>query len=299
MNRFVTSDGTAIAYDDQGPGAARSQAGSVSGSASNPPAILCLSGLTRNMGDFEPVLPFLLGRGQRVIRMDYRGRGASDWAKDYTSYTVPREALDALELLDHLGLDKVAVLGTSRGGLIAMGLAAAAPQRLAGVVLNDIGPVVGVRGLARIMDYVGRAPAPPSYAAMAAATRNALAAEFPTLTAEDWLPHVRHWYVEKPDGSGLALNYDPDLHKALLHQSAGGTWPELWPYFEALKDLPTAAIRGANSDILTAETLAEMQRRHPGMLVAEVPDRGHVPFLDEPESLAVLSLFLTLLEPRP
>lgn len=275
VSRFTTSDGRSIAYDDRGTGF----------------PLLCLAGLTRNMADFEPLLEPLAGEC-RLIRMDYRGRGLSDRESDFGNYNVIREGHDVLELLDHLGLDRVAILGTSRGGLIAMALAAGHRERLAGVILNDIGPEVETRGLARIMGYVGVKPSATTYDAMAAVLESSMEEDFPGVPLSVWREWAERWYVELP-GGGLDLRYDPALHKALLQQAATGAIPDVWQFFEALKGLPVAVIRGANSDILTPATVAEMQRRHPGLIAVEVPNRGHVPFLDEPEALAAIRSFLT------
>jgi len=281
LEYFTTSDGLRLAYDDRGTGM----------------PLLCLPGLTRNMDDFDTLVGPLAGRC-RLIRMDYRGRGRSDHDSDFNNYNLLREAHDVVELLDHLGLAQVAILGTSRGGLIAMALAAGFPQRLTGVILNDIGPVVGDAGLARIMDYVGKVPPYPTLDAMAGAMVRTAAGEFPGVPQEVWRRHVAHWFEERPEG-GLALRYDPALHKALLAQAATGALQDMWLFFEALKPFPLAVIRGANSDILSAETLAEMRRQHPVMTAAEIADRGHVPFLDEPEALALIGAFLDSLPKGP
>lgn len=279
LSRFTTSDGLRLAYDDRGAGT----------------PLLCLAGLTRNMEDFRPILAPLAGRC-RIVRLDARGRGHSDRAADFTTYNVLREGQDVLELLDHLGLRRAVVLGTSRGGLVAMALAAGHADRMAAVILNDIGPVIGPAGLARIMDYVGRAPAARTLDAAAEAAQRYYATEFPGVPLATWREQVANWYDEGPEG--LALRYDPQIRTALLHQSAAGASPDMWMFFEALKALPLAAIRGANSDILSAETLTEMQRRHPGMHAVTVPDRGHVPFLDEPESFAAIEAMLQAGEAR-
>ena len=146
MPHFKTSDGLNLHYTDQGAGL----------------PILCLAGLTRSGRDFDFVAPHL--HDVRLITLDYRGRGASDWANDFTTYAVPRETQDAIELLDHLGLEKVAILGTSRGGLNAMYMAATAKQRLLGVALNDVGPKLEQAGLDIISDYLGRRPAAKTHA---------------------------------------------------------------------------------------------------------------------------------------
>ena len=272
MPHFTTSDGLRLAYEDTGTGT----------------PVLCLSGLTRNMRDFDFLAPFL--SGYRMIAMDYRGRGQSDHDPNHANYAVPREALDAVELLDHLGVERCHVIGTSRGGLIAMVLAATVPHRLAGVVLNDVGPVVDPGGIARIMEYVGKPPAAPDLDAAAVRLEASMRAEFPGVSLERWRRMVGNFYEET--GGGLALRYDPALRQALLDQAAAGPIPDLWPLFEALKDVPTGVVRGANSDVLTAETLAEMARRREGLVLGVVPDRGHAPFLDEPEALTVIRAVL-------
>lgn len=272
-HRFTASDGAGIAYADQGEGL----------------PLLCLSGLTRNASDFDYMLPHL-PPGWRVIRMDYRGRGASDWTGAAT-YTVPREARDAVELLDHLGIGRAAVLGTSRGGLIGLFLAATARDRLAGLCLNDVGPRLDMGGLARIKDFVGRNPAAKSIEGFA----RALPLGNPGM---DNVPESR-WLEEAqrhalPDGKGgLKINYDPALRESFLAAFEGPP-PDLWPLFEKCAGLPLALIRGANSDLLTADQAAEMRAARPDMIFAEVPDRAHIPFLDEPESVAALHAWLAL-----
>ncbi len=271
MGEFTTSDGLNLHYSDEGTG----------------PAILCLSGLTRNSTDFDYVTPHL---DARVIALDYRGRGRSDWAETST-YTIPIEARDVVELLDHLEIARVPIIGTSRGGLVAMMLAATANDRLSGVCLNDIGPEIAPEGLQAIMDYVGRNPAQRSLAE-AAAMRAELMAGFADVPQTRWEAEVAKHYIETEDG--LTINYDPALAD-VLRVTGGQPASDIWPLFDALEGLPLAAIRGANSDLLSAETFAEMQRRRPDMIAAEIPGRGHVPFLDEPESLAAIAAWRALL----
>ena len=267
MTRYFSAlDGTRLAYDVTGTG----------------PTLLCLPGLTRTMADFDYVLPHLTGR---VIRMDYRGRGHSGWS-GAASYTVLQEAQDALALLDHLGVERAAVLGTSRGGLIGMVLAHLAKGRLAGLCLNDVGPVVARAGLDRIAGYVGRNPVARDHADYARVL--ARSPGFAGVPDSRWLAEaMRHARI----GDGLQITYDPALREAFL---AGMAAPQvdLWPLFDACAGMPLAVIRGANSDLLTAETLVEMQRRAPDMIAGVVPDRAHVPFLDEPVSLNVIGRFL-------
>ena len=276
-HRFTASDGASIAYVDQGEGL----------------PLLCLSGLTRNTSDFDYMLPHLPA-GWRVIRMDYRGRGESDWTGAAT-YTVPREGKDAVELLDHLGIGRAAVLGTSRGGMIGMFLGATAKERVAGLCLNDVGPQLDWEGLGRIKDYVGRNPA--------ARTIEEYAAVLPVGNpGMDNVPESR-WLEEAqrhamPDGKGgLKINYDPALRESFLDAFKNGS-PDLWPLFDACAGMPLALIRGANTDLLGAEATAEMRRRRPDMIFAEVPDRAHIPFLDEPEAVAALGEWLAAVRAR-
>ena len=267
MPKFTTFDGLLLHYEDEGTGL----------------PILCLSGLTRNSRDFDYVAPHL--DDVRLIRMDYRGRGQSDFG-DWHSYTVPNEARDALALLDHLGLARAAILGTSRGGLIAMLLGAQAPERLIGVALNDIGPELNISGLGRIMDYLGKPPAFASRADMTAAMPH-VSAGFADVPAARWAQHVERSTTELPEG-GLGLAYDPHLRDAVIEGSAQPA-PDMWPLFNALIGKPLALIRGANSDLLTAEAAQKMQAADPDMIMANVAGRAHVPFLDEPEALTALN----------
>lgn len=277
MSRFVTVDGLGLAWEEEGAGL----------------PLLCLPGLTRNASDFDELAAALGGR-RRLIRLTLRGRGASDRDPDWTRYAVPVEAGDVLAFLDHLGLDRVTIVGTSRGGLIAMVLAAMAKPRLAGVLLNDIGPELAPEGLANIMSYLGVAPRAGSFDEAADALERRMGAAFPGLPREKWLALARRWFDAAPEG-GLALNYDPRLRDAL---AAGADQPpvDLWPLFDALAGVPVAVVRGANSDLLSAATVGRMRERRPDLIVAEVPDRGHVPFLDEPEALAALDALLARVE---
>ena len=269
MPTFAAPDGTTLYYTDQGIGR----------------PLLCLAGLTRNGTDFDYVAPHLAG--VRLIRLDYRGRGRSDWA-DPGTYTIPTEAQDALALLDHLGLGSAAILGTSRGGLIGMTIAAMAKDRLDGLAMNDVGPELAPGGLAAIVGYVGRNPVEKTYAE-AAAMRAGLMAGFEGVPEARWQEEVRRHYHQTP--GGLVINYDPRLGEA-FREAGDVPLPDLWPLFDALAGLPVAVIRGANSDLLTPETVAAMCARRPDLIVAEVPGRGHVPFLDEPEALAALRAWL-------
>lgn len=268
MPNYTSADGVRLHYTDEGSGL----------------PVIALAGLSRNGTDFNHVAPHL---DVRLIRPDYRGRGLSDWA-DHSTYTIPQEAADTLALMDHLGLEKAAILGTSRGGLIAMVLAATSKSRLTAVALNDIGPVIAETGIEVIKGYIGRNPAQNSYAE-AAAARAKLWTHFEGVPMSRWLEEVEQQYEETADG--LVIRYDPKLRDAIFEAGAQPT-PDLWPLFDALSDLPLALIRGANSDLLSVETADEMARRRPDMIRRDVAGRGHVPFLDEPDALDALNLWL-------
>ncbi len=277
MPLLRTLDGLDLHFSDEGDGA--------------PDALplLCLAGLTRNGADFDHVAPHLhaMRPGLRLIRLDARGRGRSDRG-DPATYNVPQEAHDVLLLLDHLGIERAAILGTSRGGLVAMLIAATAKHRLRGVALNDIGPEIAPGGFETIKGYIGRNPPERTWAEAAAARARAWT-RFEDVPQARWLAEVRNQFDEGP--AGLSIRYDPRLRDAVL---AAGAQPvaNLWPLFDALAGLPLALIRGANSDLLDAGTADEMARRRPDMIRAEVPGRGHVPFLDEPQALEALRTWL-------
>lgn len=265
---FTTADGARIAYTDEGSGT----------------PLLCLAGLTRTTRDFDYLVPHL--PQQRLIRMDYRGRGGSQWT-GAASYIAPQEAKDALALMDHLGVARAAILGTSRGGIIGMLLASMARNRLLGLCLNDIGPQIERVGIAQIEDYLGRNPAAKTQAEHA--RHLAVMPGFANVPAARWLQEARRHTTQT--ANGLRITYDPALREAFLAAFAAPP-SDLWPLFDACAGMPLALIRGANSELLSPETAAQMRRRRPDMLFAEVPDRGHIPFLDEPESIALIRAFL-------
>lgn len=278
MESFSARDGRRLAYRD---------------TRGDRPAVLCLAGLSRNSRDFDALSAHLADR-YRVIRLDSRGRGGSEWARDpETEYTAPVEAGDAVALLDHLALSRVALIGTSRGGILAMAMAGAAPERISAVVLNDVGAQIEGRGLLRILATLGRAPTARSFEEAAAQLGEANARAFPNVPPEQWLRHARELYDEDDAGRPV-LSYDPHLRFAATAAIEGGGDGALglWPLFEALKTTPVLVIHGENSDILSAATIERMREEHPGLDALEVKDRGHPPFLNEPAALAAIDAFL-------
>ena len=274
MKPFITDDGLRLDYRIEGDGK----------------PLLCLPGLTRNLDDFDELADAMQGEAQ-VIRLSMRGRGGSDRAANYRSYNIVQEARDVVEFMDFLGLEKATLIGTSRGGFNSMILAATAPERLAGVVLNDIGPELAEEGIAKIMDYVGKPPVAHDLAELVAGLKAEMAAAFPDLPDAKWEELAQRWY--RVDESGVSLNYDTGIGKA-MHEQAEGEAPDIWGLFDLMASVPLALLRGENSDLLSRETAAQMSARRPDMLCAEVPNRGHIPLLDEPESLDIIRKMLEL-----
>jgi pimeloyl-ACP methyl ester carboxylesterase len=249
--------------------------------------VVCLHGLTRNSRDFTGLAGALQG-DWRVLAPDQRGRGGSAYDSEPLNYTIPVQCADTWALLDSLGVERFVIVGTSMGALMAIVMAATRPERIAGLVLNDAGPVVDPAGVARIRSYVGKGAAAGSWDEAAQALKAVHAAAYPTYGAEDWLRMARATY--RQDGGGLILDYDPALAQALAADRPEAA--DLWPAFEALRGIPALVLRGALSDILAAETAAEMARRYPMTRIVTVPDRGHAPDLTEPVAVEAIRDFL-------
>ncbi len=275
-SRFYTSpDGLRLHYRDYaGPPDARL-------------AVVCIPGLTRNARDFEEVAPRLADR-YRVICVELRGRGQSAYAPDPMTYVPATYVRDMIALLDAAGLKRVALIGTSLGGIISMVLAAVVPQRLLGVVINDIGPELDPAGLARIGGYVGRSKPISTWAEAAAAIEAIDGIVFPEYKGDDWVRMARRRFVEAPEG-GLKPDYDLNISKPFV---ANAKSVDLWPFFCSFRMMPALAIRGANSDLLSPRIFDEMQARVPRLLRVTVQDRGHAPYLDEPEARGAIDRFL-------
>jgi pimeloyl-ACP methyl ester carboxylesterase len=243
--------------------------------------VVCLPGLTRNARDFHDLALALSGdpaRPRRVVAFDYRGRGQSAYDPDWKNYTVAVEAGDIVAGLAALGIEHGAFIGTSRGGLIIHVLAAVRPAALKAVILNDIGPVVEGEGLAHIRAYLERAPKPQTFADAVAIQRAAHGAAFAALESSDWARMVDALY--RWDNGVLTPDFDPKLLNMLGEFDLNKPLPELWPQFDGLALVPLLAIRGANSRLLSAKTLAEMARRHPDCQAVTVDGQGHAPLLE-------------------
>jgi pimeloyl-ACP methyl ester carboxylesterase len=255
--------------------------------------VVCLPGLTRNAKDFETVAP-RLARQRRVVALDFRGRGRSGRA-DPLTYRPDQEAADTLAVLDQLGIGRFAVLGTSRGGIVAMVMAARALPRLAGVAFNDIGPRIDKPGLLRIRSYLGGDPQFCSWAE-AVTSLKATNPGFPGLTDADWMAFAQR--VFRDDGGVPRADYDPGL--AANFPSAAdiedGKVPELWGLLDAMAGIPSLVLRGEHSDLLSEATVCQMRQHHRRLLAVTVPGRGHVPFLDEAESSAAIDEWLAAVD---
>ena len=253
--------------------------------------VICLPGLTRNSKDFDALANHLAST-RRVICPDLRGRGRSQYCDNWTDYTPQAEMLDVFDLMASLGIRHAIFIGTSRGGIITMLITAQRPNVVRGTILNDIGPEAEVEGLRRIATYAGVMEAPPSWTEAAFKLRLMNEREFPTLTGDDWYAHARRTFAE--EAGAPKTDYDPKIGIALRKglDVANGVLPDMWPQFKALSHVPVLVLRGENSDILHTDTVARMMKTHPDITTLTVRDRGHVPFLDEPEALAGIDAFL-------
>jgi pimeloyl-ACP methyl ester carboxylesterase len=280
--RFFTSqDGLRLYFRDYGGGGAGGR---------DRPAVLCLPGLARNSKDFHHVAQRLAFE-RRVVCPDYRGRGRSDYDPNWRNYEARTYVGDLRHLLAALNLHRVVVIGTSLGGMLAMALAVAAPQALEGAVINDVGPEVDAAGLGRIVRYIRGCRPQPDWEAAARYLRQSM----PNLsieTNEDWIKLARNTYRERDDGL-LHPDWDANLAKPLLRKREPP--PDLWPLFRALRPVPTLALRGGASDVLSAETFARMKAEKPDLVQVTLAGVGHPPFLGEPEAVAAIDAFLASL----
>ena len=252
--------------------------------------LLCLAGLTRNSRDFHEIA-INLSHGPRardVYTLDSRGRGHSDYDSNWRNSTVPSEMQDAVDFMIARGLEGAAILGTSRGGLIAMVMAAAQPGFLGPVILNDIGPVIERDGLSRIASYVGRTPLPRDWKEAAALVRDMNGTAFTAVPESEWEPIARQLFNDRQGRP--APGYDAKLGQAF--SSIDGPIPPLWAQFDALKHIPVMVIRGLNSDLLSQATVEAMRRRHPDLTELAIAGQGHAPWLRDKASTSEIRRFL-------
>ncbi len=255
-------------------------------------SVICLAGLTRNARDFHTLATYLSTHPERprnVYCLDYRGRGGSQYDTNWRNYVPFIELLDVLDFLTVQGLHQVGIVGTSRGGIIAMMMAALRPTVMGPVVLNDIGPVIETRGLARIVNYVRRMPVPKTWADAMHIMREINGRGFPDFSDTQWDQMARGVFEERR--GRLVISYDRKLAKAIGTVDLSRPVPSLWPQFIALGQFPTFVLRAEHSDILSTETLEEMIERHPNLRSMTVPEQGHAPVLQEQEPVETIGAF--------
>ncbi len=256
--------------------------------------VICLPGLSRGARDFHHLATHLSAhrhRPRRVIVFDYRGRGGSDWDDEVTNYNPLTEMADVLDGMTALGVQRGIVVGTSRGGIIAMLMGVGRPSALAGLVLNDIGPVIEPKGLARIKTYVGRTPAPDDWDDAVNIMQRLHGGQFPALNDNDWRTFARMTYRDE-DGRPVS-DYDPALAKTFDGVEFDRPMPTLWKEFGTLHGVPVLAIRGENSDLLSKETLAAMAAQHPRFDSVTIDGEGHPPLLIHTPIVQRISAFIT------
>ena len=250
--------------------------------------VLCLSGLTRNSKDFHHIAARVSAE-RRVLCLDYRGRGRSEYDPDWRRYLPRTYAEDVRHLLAATNVHKVVVIGTSLGGVMAMIMAAAMPCALAGAVINDVGPEIAGKGLQRIIAYIRNIPPLPDWEAAARYMQDTLP-DFAAAEEDGWMSLARNTFRQGDDGR-LYPDWDPNLIKPFRDRD-GGANVDMWPLFRALGRVPLLAIRGARSDVLSADTFERMAGEVPGLARATVPGVGHVPSLAEPEAAEAVDALL-------
>ena len=253
--------------------------------------VICLPGLSRNVDDFDIIGRALAGAGNRwVVALDSRGRGNSEYDPNWRNYDLTVELDDLLQVIVALGIERAIFFGTSRGGLLTALMSIARPSVIAGAVLNDIGPVIEARGLARIRGYVGKLPQPRSMEEGAATLRRVFGTHFTDMPADAWDRYARRTWQEK-DGK-LIPRYDVNLMRPLADLDLEKPMPDLWPQFAPLSQAPMLVIRGELSDILSRKTAEEMIAKHPNARLHEVPYQGHAPLLEDAATIETVRAFL-------
>lgn len=259
----------------------------------NTTPVVCLPGLSRNGRDFDRLAQFLAGQkigGRRVVALDYRGRGLSEYDPDWENYNIVTEAEDVITALTVLGIEHAIFVGTSRGGLITMVLAAARPTAIKGVVFNDIGPVIDGSGLMQIRAYLTNPPKPKNWSEAIEAQKALMEKSFPSFTDDDW-KHEAECRYSLQDGI-MKADYDPNLANTMKSLDASARLPTAWPQFVGLTHVPMLTIRGENSNILSQKTLKEMSETYEAMEILIVEGQGHAPALhtgDIPTKIATFA----------
>jgi len=274
--RLTAQDGLSLFYRDYGDPLSERR------------PLLCLGGLARNSKDFRSFAE-RHAKERRVVCPDYRGRGRSDYDPDWRNYRPEVYVGDLFHLMAAANLHKVVVLGISMGGLLAMGLSLLVPSQIAAVILDDVGPEIDDAGIERIRAYVGRDHPQPDLASAIAECKRL----FPNLGPPDedaWRRFAEATFREGDDGL-WHVDWDISLAKALTHDRH-----DLWVYYRAIKPFPVLALRGALSDVLSAETFERMAEVKPDLVRVMVPDAGHVPLLENPMVERAIDDFLAQID---
>lgn len=258
-------------------------------SIAKPTTILCMHGLTRNSTDFAGLAAHLSEK-YRVVSVDNRGRGLSQYDANVANYSPATYVNDMFALLGVLGLDRVILCGTSMGGIMAFLMAAMQADRVIGMIINDIGPEVAEEGLQRIKAYVGKAKPVTSWTDAIAQAKEINQIAFPHFSDSEWEEFTRGLYR---DENGIpVLAYDPAISKPMLDEQSGAVPPDLWPLFDSITTIPMLLIRGGSSDILAPACVRAMLDKKRDLRFVEVPNRGHAPTLNEAASRAAIDGFL-------
>ncbi len=255
--------------------------------------LLCLHGLTRNSKDFNKLARHFSWQ-RRVISLDIRGRGKSDYDPNYHNYQIPVYAQDVITFLKHEGIDKVIAVGTSMGGLISMAIGATMPDIFKAIILNDIGPHIEKEGIKRISGYVGNGTVMEGWQQAINSMREMLETIFPDYEAEDWELFTRNTFRQHEDGTIIA-DYDQAIGTAVRESSENGNSVDLWDMFKGLSHIPVLTLRGENSDILSKKTLNKMAKEHPNFTKITIANRAHTPDLNEDSSLHEIGEFINQL----
>ncbi|MCH8303347.1 MAG: alpha/beta hydrolase [Proteobacteria bacterium] len=275
---FASADGLQLFYRDY-----------PNRSADESAPVICLPGLTRNSADFDG-LAVRLAQRRRVITTDFRGRGRSEYDNDRTHYHPAQYVADVWELLAFLDIASVIVIGTSRGGMVAMLMVYQRPASIAGVIVNDIGPEIDPAGLARVVQSAGLLPAVDNWQEAVRETRKNYGHVFPDWPDSRWLDYAKSTYRETDDGR-LRMNLDSNIGVA-TREGISGLRQDPWLLFDALLPIPLLVLRGEHSDLLSTTTLEKMQQHKSDLIAVTVRNRGHAPYLDEAEAIDAIDQFL-------
>ncbi len=282
---YQSHDGLKLYYRDYNP------------ESSHEPPLLCLHGLTRNSKDFDRFAAhFASGQDikRRVISLDIRGRGKSEYDPDYKNYQIPTYVQDVLAFLAHEKIPRVTAVGTSMGGLISMAIGAMNSDIFNGIILNDIGPEIDPKGIERISGFVGNGTILQDWQQAISGMKALNGGLFPDYSDEEWETFTRNTFREQKDGT-IVADYDQAIGKALKESPENAIPIDSWSIFAAMSHIPVLTLRGENSDILSSDTLLKMARNHPAFTALTVPNRAHAPDLFEDISLKTIDKFINSL----